>query len=370
MERPIKQPDMLHQGSWIPMLSKLLTWATVFLAANSHALAQGVIAQVTQTDSSLALPSYQPSQVAPPKDAGYLLPDGSIRVVGLDDMQGMIEQLNAFYTRTHPGTRFTYVKSNSLAAIYTLIFDGTAFAPAGIIYPSNLTYTDIVHGPPFSIRVAHGSLNPTAAVSPLAIIVNRSNPLDKLSMSQIGSMFTQNMRARVYTHWNQVGVTGALASTEIHPYGLPWTDHYPSEDTSFGDFFFFQKLSGAPPVDNYSVVKTYDDVVNKVSGDPSAIGVVALNHATPGVKVIAISDSGLKPPMTGTAAEIRSGQYPLDRNLYLYARVTSGKAFDPFVREYMRMVLSREGQEIIGGESHGYIPLNALEVQEELTTFQ
>jgi phosphate transport system substrate-binding protein len=172
------------------------------------------------------LATFQPQEVAPPKDAGYLLPDGSVCIVGLDDMQGIVTGLNQLYAKTHPGTRFTYVKGNSLSAIYSLIFDATAVAPAAIVYPSNLTYTDIVHGPPFSIKVAHGALNPAAKVSGLAVIVNKTNPIGNLTMAQVGAIFSQSARARVLTHWGQLA-GGAGPGNQIHPVGLPWTDHYP-----------------------------------------------------------------------------------------------------------------------------------------------
>jgi phosphate transport system substrate-binding protein len=321
-------------------------------------------------DDAMALARFQPAAVTVPQTAGYMLPDGSLRIVGLGDMEGMMTQLDALYAQTHAGTRFTYVKSDSLAAVYSLIFDATAVAPAGIVYPSNLTYTDIVHGPPFAVRVAHGSLKPGAEVSPLGIIVNRSNPMATITMAQVGSIFTQPARARMISHWGQAGLKGTMAKEEIHPVGLPWTDHYPSEDLNFGDFFFYRKLGNAPPVETYHLVKTYDEVVAAVSADPQAIGVVALNHVTDAVKVLGITDSDLKAPMTGTAAEIRSGQYPLDRDLYLYVRVVAGKPMEPLVKEYLRMVLSREGQAIVGKDVRGYIPLNATEVQEDLASFQ
>lgn len=320
-------------------------------------------------DTETALPAYQPHPVAPPENAGYLLADGSIRVVGLDDMEGIITRLDDLFSRTHPGIRFTYVKSDSLAAIYSLIYGSSAFAPVGIIYPNNLTYTDIVHRPPFSIRVAHGSLHPAAKVSPLAVIVNKSNPLEKLTMNQLAAIFSQNMRRPVLSHWGQAGVQGAIGGSEIHPYGLPWSDHYPSEDTGFGDYVFFHKMGGAPPVENYNMVKTYAEVVSHICSDPLAIGLIGLNSVTPDVKVVGISDSEFHGPMHGTAEEIRSGHYPLDRGLRLNVRVTPN-TFDPLVKEYMRMILSREGQQIIAEEQHGYIPLSALEVQEELATFQ
>jgi phosphate transport system substrate-binding protein len=115
------------------------------------------------------------------------------------------------------------------------------------------------------------------------------------------------------------------------------------------------------------VVRKYDDVVSAVSRDPDAIGVTALNHVTDAVKVVAISDGDLHAPMTGTVGEIASGRYPLGRDLYLYVRVVSGKPLDPFVKEYLRMMLSRDGQDVIRNEAHGYIPLSPLEVAEELS---
>jgi phosphate transport system substrate-binding protein len=61
---------------------------------------------------------------------------------------------------------------------------------------------------------------------------------------------------------------------------------------------------------------------------------------------------------------------PFDRYLYLYGRRVTGKPFDPFVQEYMRMVRSREGQEAIARQRPDYLPLNGLEVAEELAKLQ
>jgi phosphate transport system substrate-binding protein len=123
-------------------------------------------------------------------------------------------------------------------------------------------------------------------------------------------------------------------------------------------------------VRNYIFVKRYDDVVRAVSIDPDAIGITALNRVTDAVKVVPISDGDLGSPMTGTVAEISSGKYPLDRDLYLYVRVVSGKPLDPFVAEYLQIMLSPKGQEIIRDEAHGYIPLSPLEATEELANLQ
>lgn len=324
----------------------------------------------TAQQADLPLVEYHPLPVAPPKDAGYVLPDGTIRIVGFDDMEGMISRLNALFTQTHPGTKFTYVKSNSYGALYSLMWDSTAFAPMALDYQSNLIYTDIVHGPSFAIRVAHGSLSAGAKLSPIAVVVNKNSPVDTLSTAQLTSIFTEPVRRRVYTHWNQVGVKGELAGEPIHPCGLPWSDHYPSQDPTFGDFFFMRKLGGGQPVVNYRMFPAYADVLRNVAADPLAIGLIAANEVTADVKVVSVTGGDLGGPARPDAADIRSGRYPLDRYLYLYGRVVSGKPFDPFVKEYMRMVLSKEGQQIVSSDAHGYIPLSPLEAADDLATLR
>ena len=60
-----------------------------------------------------------------------------------------------------------------------------------------------------------------------------------------------------------------------------------------------------------------------------------------------------------------AGRYPLDRHLYIYLRRVPGRPIDPFVREYMRLVLSREGQAAIAAAAPHYLPLNVREAAAE-----
>ena len=258
------------------------------------------------------------------------------------------------------------MKSNSYGALYSLMWDSTAFAPMAIDYQSNLIYTDIVHGPSFAIRVAHASLAAGAKLSPIAVVVNKSSPIDSLSIAQLTSIFTEPIRRRIYSHWGQLGAKGELASEPIHTCGLPWSDHYASQDPTFGEYVFTRKLGGGQPVVNYRTLPTYAAVLRDVASDPLAIGLVAANEVTADVKVVSVTGGDLSGPASPTTADIHSGSYPLDRYLYLYGRVVSGKPFDPFVKEYMRMVLSKDGQQIVSSDVHGYIPLSPLEAADDL----
>jgi len=75
-------------------------------------------------------------------------------------------------------------------------------------------------------------------------------------------------------------------------------------------------------------------------------------------------------PYAGASlVDVSAGAYPFSPYLMLYVNHEPGKPLDPFIKEYARMVLSREGQAIIAAQKDspgGYLPLTAPEVAREL----
>jgi phosphate transport system substrate-binding protein len=313
--------------------------------------------------------AYQPQPASPPKDAGYVLPDGTVQIVGWEDLAGVFGKLNALYEQSHPGTKFKFVPGNLLSPQHSLIFDETAFAPTGMEFSSNLesAYKALVKAPTYGFRIAHGTVNPNAMLSPLAIVVNKSSPINQLSLAQVLHIFTVGGRAPDIVLWRQAGVKDEFGEREIHTYGLPESDHYPSEDVGFGAYLFRDKWGLAHNARSYQMQPTYADVTKMVSEDPAGIGITTLNRLTPGVKVVGLTNGDWGTPFRGTREEVMSGRYPFDRYLYVYVRRLPGQPIDPFVKEYLRLVLSPEGQEAIAAEAKGYLPLNALELTNELS---
>lgn len=330
------------------------------------------VALVTVTLCAHAQTPYQPKPGIPPKDAGYLLADGTIRIVGWDDLSGIFDALNGLYARSHPGTKFRYVPGNLIAPQHSLIFGETAFAPIGMEFSSNLAsaYRALVKAPAYGVRVAHGAVASTAKLSPLAFIVHPANPIDRLSPVQLLHIFTVGGRAPDIVLWKQAGIKGEPGEREIHSYGLPESDHYPSEDPGFGVYLFRDKWGLAHNARNYQMQATYADVVRKVSQDPAGIGVTALNRVTPDLKVVGVTSGDWGNPMVGSRDEVLSGRYPFDRFLYIYVRRLTGQSLDPFVKEYLRMVLSKEGQEAIAADAKGYLPLSPTELASELAKLE
>ena len=115
------------------------------------------------------------AQTLPAKGTAYVLPDGTVRIVGAASMAGVIAKLDALFAQKHPELRFKYESADDNGAIYSLIFEATPFAPTGTVYGGGIAYSDIVKALPFAVRIAHGSLSPQARVSPLAVIVNPAN---------------------------------------------------------------------------------------------------------------------------------------------------------------------------------------------------
>ena len=94
---------------------------------------------------------------------------------------------------------------------------------------------------------------------------------------------------------------------------------------------------------------------------------------SPDVKLLPLAWKDGAPFATPTYDDVRAGHYPLAVHLRLYAVRKPGAPLDPLVKEYARLVLSREGQAIIAAEKDGdeaFIPLNDAEVAAELGSLE
>lgn len=356
------------------ILGRLAYGCLVGMAAASA----GYAAPIDFVDARL--PAYQPQPVSLDKQHGYIMPDGSVQVVGFDDMAGMMAGLNKLFAQSHPAIRFKMVMKGNGPAIPALTYDATAFAPMGggatmlQLLPYEKIYGNSKAEPvaALAIKIAHASLNPAAKLGPLGVIVNKSNPIKSLTMEQVTSMFAYGSVPGDITTWSQLGLGGKLAGAQIHPTGLSEDAYDRPEDLGMGEYMTFQKMQqfpGYPFSPRYERKTRYAEVVERVSTDPAAVGLVALNKVNPKVRVVPVvaSDGTLT---SGSAADIVSGKYPYDRYMYIYVRRPVGTQFDPLVKEYLRMVLSKQGQQIIARDAKGYLPLSAKEVDEQLARLE
>ena len=159
---------------------------------------------------------------------------------------------------------------------------------------------------------------------------------------------------------------GALADKPIHPAGLYWDAYQRPEDPYMGEYMMYRQMGEFPGYvfsQNYEQFLHYSDVVKKVASDPLAIGIVALNKVDASVRVVPLVENDGHTLTTGSVSDLIADRYPYERDLYIYIRREPGTTFDPLVKEYMRLILSRQGQEVIAQDPKGYLPLNAADVK-------
>jgi len=219
---------------------------------------------------------------------------------------------------------------------------------------------------PLAIRVGLGSYRAPDRVKAIAIYVNESNPIKELTLAQLDAIYCTT-RKRGYKEdiwkWGQLGLTGEWANREILPLGT----HQPEGTGNFlrmqvcldGEFKQgFHQLKSAPPASGL------DRIVTIVSINPSAIGYGGFQNRKPGAKPVAIAETEEGPYLTGTFEEVTSGKYPLVRYIYIFVNRPSGAPLDPKVREFLKYVLSLDGQRAVEKEA-AMLPLPAHLAEQE-----
>jgi phosphate transport system substrate-binding protein len=306
--------------------------------------------------------SYLPKPADPPKNAAYVLRDGSISIVGYNDMREIFASLNAIFAQSHGGLKFKMQLHGTATAAPALIFGVTAFAPMGAEFSSTEldAYRSFVGADPMPVRVAHCSLNPHALSAPVGIFVNRNNPIEKLTVEQVSRIFGAGNPRGDITNWGQIGLKGEWAARSIHPCGI-------AEEAAAGlSAFMLRKMGGRPFTPEYESFAQSAQVIQRVGEDPAGIGFASANLVTPQTKLVAIAEREGGEYNSANAPSVMSGSYPYDRYLLIYIRRTPGQPIDPFVKEYLRLVLSKEGQQAIAAAPPNYLPLNSREIGEEL----
>lgn len=342
------------------MSGQRLARRSLLLAAGGMACLRAGAAGSTDRVLDASLHPYVPEPAQPGAEAGWLTPDGAIRIGGAEHVEFIVRRFNALYARTHPGTRFVFESKGTTSAVPLLMFDKTLFGAMGreINPVERVPYRKIVGTDPLEIRVAHTSDDTSQHLATsLAVYVHRSNPLAGISLEQMARVFAVGNAGGDYSHWGQLGLGGEWAVRAIHPYGTP-------EYTGFGNYLQARQLQRLPLNPRHEFHGGTGELLRRLGSDPGGIVVAAIGREDAQVKQLAlVGPDGAA--TTGTPAEVASGRYGLGRPLFFYVRRQKGQPLDPVVREYLRLVLSREGQQIVASQPRGYLPLAEADAARE-----
>jgi phosphate transport system substrate-binding protein len=315
---------------------------TLVVTAGLLATTLGVTAQqVLKVDS--AIPAYQ-------KASGV---SGNISSIGSDTMNNLMTLWAETFRKFYPNVRIQVEGKGSSTAPPALISGTAQFGPMS----RSMRSTEIDQ---FQQRYGYKPTEIRSSYDALAVYVHRDNPIKQLSLAQVDAIFGKSKR-RGYkqniTTWGQLGLTGDWANRPIGLYG---------RNSASGTYGYFKEhaLRNGDFKDTVKEQPGSASVVQGITEDRYAIGYSGIGYRTSGVRPVPLAETEAGPYFEGTYDEVTSGKYPLARFLYIYVNKAPGKPMDPLALEYMKLVLSKEGQESVVKD--GYMPLTAAQVQQDV----
>ncbi len=339
----------------------------------------------------LAVAALGHEQDLPPYQAEVAV-SGTIRNFG-SAFGGLVKRWEEGFAKAQPKIRFDDKLPTSDAAIPALVTGVADLAPDGgeAALTEYLSFFEVYGYPVSEIAVASGGFDAEGKSNGLVVFVHKDNPIPGLTLAQLDGIFgaerTAGMRGFKWTPqdgrpaakdirtWGQLGLSGEWADKPIQTYG-----HAPS-----GTARFFQSAvlhNGDKWNPNF---REYVETGSKMIADEDgqrlglkqmlAVELAADRYGIawtvmPQAKGI----SGIKPvalaAREGGAFVVPSKQsfqdrsYPLARSVYFFLNRAPVKPLEPKLREFLRYVLSREGQEIVARDG-GYLPLPAAVAREQ-----
>ena len=306
------------------------------------------------------LPTYKPA----PLQAGV------IRSWGDAGMRGTMMKWEEAFGKYHPEITF----QDSLL--------GTATSMAGIITGTSdlslmgrtasvneiIGFEWVFRVKPTGIQVMNGGLQGEGKSPALAVFVSRDNPIRQISIAQLAAILGCPANPRGPVTWGTAVAERAWANKRIHAYLY---------DDQTGTGAFLQRaIQGSKDCWNWDIVREFDDetgkdgsvdpagrrIVETLKHDPNGLAIATLEFRDPVIKALPVVSSG--DAVSLEPETVIAGSYPLARGVYIYINRAKGKAVDPKVDEFLRFVLSAEGQALVQ-EQGDYLPLNPETAAEE-----
>lgn len=336
------------------------------------------LAALGRAEERKPLPDYRPGQQV----------TGVLRVWGNDHMAGLLRNWEEGFRRQQPGVCFDDKLKGTASAPFGLFENVADLAAMGRqihtyefygIYRRSLML-------PVEIAVATGSFDVPHKSFALTVFVHRDNPLAQLTLAQLdgiyGAQRTGGWQGLAWNRsvargpeknirtWGQLGLTGEWADKPIHVYGPPGI--YPG-----GTSFFQTRVMGG--ADTWAEdLREYEDrqaMMAALERDPLGMAYTGRCYATPGTKPLALAEAAAGPFVLPNRATVADRTYPLSRLVYLYfapdqpSGDVANPRVDPKVREFLRYILSRQGQADVQREGD-YLPLTPELVRAQLGTLE
>ena len=349
-------------------------------ARSSRVKSRGEKVHYTNKFDLSSLPHYKPEQNL----------TGTIRIWGLNYLtDGNLSKFwEEGFRKYHPNVKIEWFTPTALVAIPGL-YSGQADIGASrhITFDELLTFQRIFSYYPVEIPFVTGSYDVPGWAPADTIVVNKENPINKLSFEQLDGIFgaeraggwdgtawntaaARGPEKNIRT-WGQLGLTGEWKDKPINVYGRPLKYHQQLHierlifkggdkwNEKLREYAHDETPAGAQVVSTQSLLED-------LSKDKYGIAYSNLGYpAQTKVKQLAVAEKEGGPYVEMTIESIQNRTYPLYAEEYFYINRKPGQPVDPKVKEFLRYVLSQEGQQEVMHDAK-FLPLTSAAVRDNL----
>lgn len=295
------------------------------------------------------------------------------------------------FAKYQPGIRISYFLPTSAIAFAALYYNQAdlvmSHKPG---FYDLLGYERIMNCDPVEVTVVTGSYDVAGWENSVVILVNENNPIKGLSLSQLDGIFGAardggwvgtNFRPDLarsadknIRYWNQVGLDGPWSQKRITPYGFNLRYN---TATDFADKILGASDKWNEDIHAYAhIVRPNgtryieaDQITDSLAKDQYGIAYNRYRGERPGVRRLPIAAKDGGPYIEHTIENVQNRTYPLYNEAYFYTTVKPSTEMNPLVKEFIRFVLSQEGQMEVQRDGK-YLPLTAEVVEEQLKKVQ
>ncbi len=293
---------------------------------------------------------------------------GTLKAVTSQTVEFVLRGWIKRFHELQPGVTITFVPSGGEPAAAALAGDKADFAIiTREISPDGMQKFVREHSySPLAVPICGGSYRSKSYSDVMDLIVNADNPLDKITYAQLDAMYSADRKRGqpiAISTWGQLGLTGEWANKPIHAWTIQPYD-------GFEEFIRETVLDGG----EFRTALNRDDdgtrpLSDDVAADKYAISIDSLAWVKPGTKRLAIAVNSDGPYYRDTPEDVFSWKYPLNRKIYMYINREPGTAVPPILKEFLRFILSKDGQQIVV-DDQVYIPLNRPMVEKSQAMIQ
>jgi len=277
---------------------------------------------------------------------------GNLNSIGSDTMNNLMTFWAEGFNRLYPNVKIQIEGKGSSTAPPALISGTAQIAPMSrSMKPTEVDEFEKKYGfKPTEIRTS---------LDALAVYVNKDNPIRGLNFSQVDAIFSKTRKGGYKEDikvWGQLGLTGDWEKRPISLYG---------RNSASGTYGYFKKnaLFKGDYRDTVKEQPGSASVVQGVTEDRYGIGYSGIGYKTSGVRAVPLVKDG-NSYKEAVIENVLDASYPLSRFLYVYINKKPGQPLDPLVEEFVKYILSSEGQEVVIKD--GYVPLPVSVIEEEL----